>query len=873
MADNKDRTYDDFSKNAIYNDSDSFIGKNLGWNESLPGDDATPLSASNLNAMLDMLISIRDKLGKTKDFKTTFWESTEIKINDSVDSSDPKTVAAYINALVAEIKAKVDSKVDKDDLQDALDSQQIIDDEQDRRLGVIESDYLKAADIANFETKENVKKVADDLSAYVESNDAAVANRYTKQEANDKFVLIEDAYDDTALSTRVKAIEDDYLKANDKTGLTSLITEEQIRAEAAEIDLLDKIRKESTRAKNVEANLDDRLDAISTASGGFIEANSLPVTLDTIVFNRIYKIPTYRWVTKGDANQQLKNVFTLDEAVGKKVIPVDAQVVGEFNNILISEYLSTPFNDTGYQDPYYYLTRASGAGDEYRICYHWDGSWVKFDGETSADIISINDFAGLGDDRYQKNYIVSYPDEYDLYYATECSDGKIFWKHLVDDNLLDLKIAEISRYDINESKNYTDSMKSQLENKLTVVSSDLNTYQAFAENTYLKNDQALYGDQAVYKEENGEYRCIGLSADNINITELTILGSYNNCPVIIPAGQTGLGSFGTNTTLTKIIIKDGITHIPDYCFTNYTGLTEVILPESIISIGKYAFYKCTNLKHINLPDTIQTIGNSAFAYCSALTEIYLPRDLDSLGASAFASCKGCTDLILGSTEMCRTEELSQTHRIFDYLGDQTAGVTLTIKSNVERICERFLNGNINVESWHPHVTNIIFEPGSKCSEIGQKAFYNNYYLTQVTIPASVTTIGDYAFSSTPNLIICCEASSKQPGWSTSWNSGTDTYYRGTSNAPGLFRSEWIAGTLTVNPSNTSVSFSDYPSGLPQGIYLTWIDVGAASCFGIISNAGNQVPTFVIGDIGGDFYNNKLTINATNISSIQVARLL
>ena len=53
-------------------------------------------------------------------------------------------------------------------------AQKAIDDEQDRRLGVIEGDYLKAADIANFETKENVKKVADDLAAYVTSNDAEV---------------------------------------------------------------------------------------------------------------------------------------------------------------------------------------------------------------------------------------------------------------------------------------------------------------------------------------------------------------------------------------------------------------------------------------------------------------------------------------------------------------------------------------------------------------------------------------------------------------------------------------------------------------------------------------------------------------------------
>lgn len=75
------------------------------------------------------------------------------------------------------------------------------------RVDAIEADYVKAADIANFETKDNVKKVADDLAAYEEANDAAVAavkatadaaavkteveaalnERYTKTEADTKF--------------------------------------------------------------------------------------------------------------------------------------------------------------------------------------------------------------------------------------------------------------------------------------------------------------------------------------------------------------------------------------------------------------------------------------------------------------------------------------------------------------------------------------------------------------------------------------------------------------------------------------------------------------------------------------------------------------
>ncbi len=110
-------------------------------------------------------------------------------------------------------------------------AQKAIDDEQDRRLGVIEGDYLKTADIVDFETKENVKKVSDNLAAYIESNDAAVADRYTKEEADGKFALIADAYDDEEVR-----------------GLIS--------------DNADAIAAEESRAKGVEESLQTQINTI-----------------------------------------------------------------------------------------------------------------------------------------------------------------------------------------------------------------------------------------------------------------------------------------------------------------------------------------------------------------------------------------------------------------------------------------------------------------------------------------------------------------------------------------------------------------------------------------------------------------------------------
>ena len=86
------------------------------------------------------------------------------------------TIKGYDYATKTEL-GNVDKKFEN---YKTAEAQKAIDDEQDRRLGVIEGDYLKAADIAEFETKTNVKKVADDLAGYVESNNAAVALKADK---------------------------------------------------------------------------------------------------------------------------------------------------------------------------------------------------------------------------------------------------------------------------------------------------------------------------------------------------------------------------------------------------------------------------------------------------------------------------------------------------------------------------------------------------------------------------------------------------------------------------------------------------------------------------------------------------------------------
>lgn len=85
--------------------------------------------------------------------------------------------------------------------------QKLIDDEQDRRLGLIESDYVKAADIAGFETKTRVQEVADDLAGYKTSNNAALAEVKTTADTTKERVdafLSDEAQVEGAIDTLVE---------------------------------------------------------------------------------------------------------------------------------------------------------------------------------------------------------------------------------------------------------------------------------------------------------------------------------------------------------------------------------------------------------------------------------------------------------------------------------------------------------------------------------------------------------------------------------------------------------------------------------------------------------------------------------------------
>ena len=187
------------------------------------------------------------------------------------------------------------------------------------------------------------------------------------------------------------------------------------------------------------------------------------------------------------------------------------------------------------------------------------------------------------------------------------------------------------------------------------------------------------------------------------------------------------------SSITSVVINDGVTSISNYAFYKCSSLTSVTIPDSVTSIGDYAFKWCSSLTSVTIPDSVKSIGSDAFSGCSSLTSVTIPDSVTSIGSGAFSGCSSLTSVTIPD---------SVTSIGYDAFKGCSSLTSVTIPDSVTSIGGYTFGGCSSL-------TSVTI--GNGVTSIGSCAFYNCSSLTSVTIGNGVTSIGRSAFSDCSSL--------------------------------------------------------------------------------------------------------------------------
>lgn len=320
--------------------------------------------------------------------------------------------------------------------------------------------------------------------------------------------------------------------------------------------------------------------------------------------------------------------------------------------------------------------------------------------------------------------------------------------HTADENKTDFKKALKSvKLSSGEVNYYVDNT---LENGTVIVkdADGKSSYTAeFTDGSFYR--AALYGEESklngesvtiTWQDRFAEY---SLSGKANKIGEVSADGVWK--AITRGVSTTGNGKIEPhNDSLTSLTIPDSVTEIGEFGFAAFTKLKSVTFHDGITKLGECAFWGCESLENVKLPANLEIIDKEAFSECRALTSIIIPDSVQKLGETAFGYCRALSEVTLGANVHTWPCSLGQ---VFSRCGNLSK---LSVSEN-NREYRSENNCIILREDYSSDIAGYV-ALGCKTSIIpdGIKgisgyAFYGCTGISEITLPDSVTYIGEHAF--------------------------------------------------------------------------------------------------------------------------------
>lgn len=298
-----------------------------------------------------------------------------------------------------------------------------------------------------------------------------------------------------------------------------------------------------------------------------------------------------------------------------------------------------------------------------------------------------------------------------------------------------------------------------------------------------------------FEKEDGTNMCIlrnNTSLTSINIpngTQNIGKGVFRNCSslvsISIPNSVTSIRekAFEFCTSLSSLNFPENLLHIEQKAFQDYSNISSLVIPSNVLEVHKDAFKNCSSLKSVTIMSSESFIFPYAFANCFNLVTISIPGYKNGIFSRAFEDCSNIsmvtfTFTCTGNGSIISTSldpiyyfkssllktfiigpniteiALSDSFFVNQYIDFITIPNTLkSIQLPFLKDCSikitqsgslKGITSSLLSQLSFRQIKSIIIDENITYTE--ENSFKNLNYLENVSIPASLTSIGKRSFA-------------------------------------------------------------------------------------------------------------------------------